>query len=231
MSHGQKRLRTRRWADSPLTFVLQELGLRGNLFEVPHSFVAPMNLKSRSFPASSTRRAFLRSATAATALAAVSPSAFASILTSRANDRSLSFYNVHTSGTLKTCYWSGGNYVPESLAEINHLLRDYRTGELKKASLALLDALHELGHRLESREPFQVISGYRSPATNALLRANAEGVAKHSMHVEGKAADIRLPGCDLSHLHRAAMDLHRGGVGYYPASDFVHVDVGRIRYW
>lgn len=179
----------------------------------------------------SSRRTFLRSTAMATVLVAVSPSALASILTSGDKDRSLSFYNVHTEETLKSCYWSRGSYIPESLSEINYVLRDFRTGELKSIDINLLDALHELSHRLGAREPFHVISGYRSAATNALLRSNSEGVAKHSMHIEGKAADIRLPGCDLAHLHRAVIDLHRGGVGYYPASDFVHVDVGRIRYW
>src|SRR5579871_6089875 len=188
----------------------------------------PLDPKSRN---NFSRRSFLRSTAITTALAAVAPSALASILTSGDKDRSLSFYNVHTSEKLKTCYWSKGAYVPESLAEINYVLRDFRNGELKPINLDLLDALQELSYRLETREPFHLISGYRSAATNALLRANSEGVAKHSMHLEAKAADIRLPGCDLSHLHKAAVDLHRGGVGYYPASDFVHVDVGRIRYW
>jgi uncharacterized protein YcbK (DUF882 family) len=95
----------------------------------------------------------------------------------------------------------------------------------------LFDLLHQLSGRLETSGPFQIISGYRSPATNAALHARSSGVAKHSLHMEGMATDIRVPGVELGRLRAAALDIGRGGVGYYPQSNFVHVDTGRVRRW
>jgi uncharacterized protein YcbK (DUF882 family) len=145
--------------------------------------------------------------------------------------RALSFYNLHTGESLEVVYWSNGRYRPDALADINHILRDHRSGEIHAIDLNLLDLLHSLSQKLETRRPFQVISGYRSQATNAMLQAQGRGVASGSLHVEGKAIDIRHPEVDLGDLRRSARDLCAGGVGYYPASDFVHVDVGRVRYW
>ena len=157
--------------------------------------------------------------------------AFASVNSILSVERSLSFYNLHTDEELSTVYWRKGEYQPEALADINYLLRDYRTGDVKKIDPKLLDLLHTLHKKVGSSEPFQVISGYRSPKTNAMLARRSRGVAKHSMHLLGKAIDIRLPECGLDCLHKAAVGLRAGGVGYYPSSDFVHVDVGRVRYW
>jgi uncharacterized protein YcbK (DUF882 family) len=148
--------------------------------------------------------------------------------------RALSFYNTHTGETLKTVYCCGSTYEPQALAEINHILRDVRVNEVKAIDVRLLDLLHDLAGTLETAQPFNIISGYRSPATNAMLRARGgttSGVASHSLHMDGKAIDIRVPGIDLAHLHRAAVSLKRGGVGCYPQPNFVHVDVGRVRYW
>jgi uncharacterized protein YcbK (DUF882 family) len=149
----------------------------------------------------------------------------------QAAERSLGFYNTHTDERLKAVYWEKGHYIPESLAEINHILRDHRTGEVENIDTELLDLLFALRSKLEIRLPFNVISGYRSASTNAALRAAGSGVAKNSLHMVGKAIDIRAPGFDLGALRRAAVALRGGGVGYYPKSDFVHVDVGRVRYW
>ena len=146
-------------------------------------------------------------------------------------ERSLSFYNTHTGEKLKAVYSANGDYLPDALADINYLLRDYRTGDIKKIDTLLLDLLYALKKKLKAREPFQVISGYRSPKTNAMLARRSSGVAKNSQHLYGKAVDIRLPECSLDYLHRAAVSLKAGGVGYYPKSNFVHVDVGRVRYW
>lgn len=145
--------------------------------------------------------------------------------------RSLAFYHIHTGERLQTTYWADGQYLPEALAQINWILRDYRRDEIKPIDTRLLDLLHSLAATLETRQPFHIICGYRSPATNEYLRTHTLGVARHSMHMEAKAADIRLPGCDLGVVQRAATALHDGGVGTYPHSDFVHVDVGRVRYW
>jgi uncharacterized protein YcbK (DUF882 family) len=147
------------------------------------------------------------------------------------SERTLSFHNTHTGESMKALYWNEGSYVPQTLADINYVLRDYRTGEVKEIDTDLLDLLFALHQKLESTVPYHVISGYRSPATNSLLSIMSKGVAKNSLHIQGKAIDIRLPGYELKTLQRAAVDLRRGGVGYYPSSDFVHVDVGRVRYW
>ncbi|HKN19601.1 MAG TPA: DUF882 domain-containing protein [Dissulfurispiraceae bacterium] len=146
-------------------------------------------------------------------------------------ERTLSFHNIHTGENMKALYWNEGSYVPQTLADINYILRDYRTGEVKEIDTGLLDLLFALHQKLESTAPFHVISGYRSHETNSLLSLISKGVAKNSLHLQGKAIDIRLPGYELKTLHSAAIDLRRGGVGYYPSSDFVHVDVGRVRYW
>ena len=145
--------------------------------------------------------------------------------------RSLSFYNLHTTERLNTVYWAEGQYIPESLAGINRVLRDYRTGDIYEIEPRLLDTLCELRLRLETAEPIELISGYRSPATNAMLRSQGHGVAENSLHTKGMAADIRILGRSLALLRRTAISLQAGGVGYYPESQFVHVDVGRIRTW
>ncbi|HSR58575.1 MAG TPA: YcbK family protein [Candidatus Binataceae bacterium] len=145
--------------------------------------------------------------------------------------RALSFYNLHTGESLKTVYYENGKYLPEALAQVNYILRDFRQNEIKPIDPKLLDLLAGIHNRLDIDAPFDVISGYRSPKTNAMLHAHSEGVAAHSLHIDGKAIDIRVPGRDLSTLHRVAISMFGGGVGYYPRSDFVHVDTGRIRYW
>ncbi len=146
-------------------------------------------------------------------------------------ERSLSFYNVHTNETLRSTYWAEGEYIPESLKEIDHLLRDFRTGEVQKIDTGLLELLHAISKRLNTTKPFQVISGYRSAKTNDYLRRHTTGVEKNSLHMEGQAIDVKLTGVSLSMLKRAAMEQRMGGVGLYPDSGFVHVDVGEIRYW
>jgi uncharacterized protein YcbK (DUF882 family) len=110
-------------------------------------------------------------------------------------------------------------------------MRDHRTGETKSIDPRLLDLLYAVKKRLGATQPFHIISGYRSPKTNAILRKNAGGVARKSLHIEGKAVDIRLPDAELSALRKVTMDLRGGGVGYYPKSDFIHVDLGLLRYW
>jgi len=121
--------------------------------------------------------------------------------------------------------------VTESLTEINHVLRDHRTNLIAEIDTGLLDLLHRVGAALGTARPFEVISGYRSPASNQMLAQNSSGVAKRSLHMDGKAIDIRLPGVPLADLHRTGLTLKSGGVGYYPKSNFVHLDVGRVRSW
>ncbi len=145
--------------------------------------------------------------------------------------RGVSFHNLHTGESLEAIYFDQGAYVPDALSAVNHVLRDFRTGDVHSMDPRLLDLLHVLTSRVGSRSPYQVISGYRSPATNAMLHSHSDGVAKSSLHMQGMAIDIRLADVALDRLHGAALSLKSGGVGYYPTSDFVHVDVGRVRQW
>lgn len=148
-----------------------------------------------------------------------------------APERRLSFHNLHTGENVNLPYWVQGEYVPDSLAEINHVLRDYRNDQVAAIDVRLLDLLDHVKAQLGTSQPFQVISGYRSPATNRMLSERSSGVAKHSLHMEGKAIDIRIPGIQLADLRKTGLALQGGGVGYYPTSDFVHLDVGRVRTW
>ncbi len=146
-------------------------------------------------------------------------------------DRQLSFHHLHTGEKLKLTYWEAGQYVPESLREINQLLRDFRTGEHHRIDPRLFDLLYGLQTKLGSKGSFEIISAYRSPKTNEMLRHSSSGVAKKSLHMQGQAIDIRLAGVDLKHLHQAALQAKVGGVGLYSRSNFIHVDTGRVRTW
>ncbi len=132
---------------------------------------------------------------------------------------------------MRVCYCRGGRYLPEALYRINYILRDFRTGEIKPIDVHLLDTLYRLSRKVSRRCTFHIISGYRSPATNARLRRKSRGVAKNSYHMYGKAIDIYVPGYRLSRLRRQALKLRAGGVGYYPKTGFVHLDVGPVRQW
>ncbi len=182
------------------------------------------------------RRSFLGIGVAAAAATLMPGGALAAARPAprRAPERILSFFHTHTGERLKTAYCCGGEYQAEALRSVNHILRDFRANEIKPIDPKLLDLLHELGGTLETDQPFHIISGYRSPNTNTLLRARGgahTGVASRSLHMVGQAIDIRVPGVKLDHLRGAAGSLKLGGVGYYPDSNFVHVDVGRVRYW
>ncbi len=166
---------------------------------------------------------------AATAAALHIPAARANIRP--LHGRNLKFDHLHTGERLDTTYWSEGSYIQHSLSDINHLLRDFRTGEVHPIDPRLLDLLHHLQLETGNPNPFQIISGYRSPKTNAQLRASSNGVAKKSLHMQGKALDIRLPGTSLKALHQIACDAKVGGVGLYTSSNFLHIDTGSVRYW
>ena len=159
---------------------------------------------------------------------AVEPANF--ILQPTAN-RALSFYNVHTGETLRIVYFEQGEYVPGALLKVNYFFRDFRANEIKSIDPRLLDLLHRINRALDTSLPFNLISGYRSPATNAWLASQSEGVAHHSLHMDGMASDINVQGRSLALLQTVALAMRGGGVGYYPRSDFVHVDTGRVRRW
>ena len=147
-------------------------------------------------------------------------------------ERRLSFYHLHTGESLDAVYWADGGYLTESLADIDHILRDFRSGEATRIDRKLLDLLHAVSRKVEANEPFQIISGYRSPATNDMLRKKGRGgVAKRSYHMRGMAIDVRLEDRGLLDLHKAALAVRRGGVGLYRNSGFIHVDVGPVRRW
>lgn len=145
--------------------------------------------------------------------------------------RSLKLQNLHTGEKVATEFWADGTYIPGGLADISKVLRDHRSGTVHPIDPSLLDLLYKVQSSLETSSPFHVISGYRSPASNAKLASASTGVAKRSMHMDGKAIDIRMPGIELTSLHKAAKVLKGGGVGFYASSNFVHMDVGRVRYW
>lgn len=145
--------------------------------------------------------------------------------------RVLSFENLHTGERLQAAYWKNGRYESSECRRVDWILRDHRAGLTKPIATDLLDLLHAIRVKLVTNAPFQVISGYRAPATNAHLASAGSGVASNSLHMQGLAIDIRLPGCALAHLRDTAKAMKAGGVGFYPKSNFVHVDVGRVRYW
>jgi uncharacterized protein YcbK (DUF882 family) len=147
------------------------------------------------------------------------------------DERRLTFYHTHTQKTLDIAYAIDGEYVDSALVEINEFLADFRTGDSVVMDRELLDLVYDVRAKLGSDAPFEVISAYRSPQTNEMLRGRSDGVAKRSQHLLGKAIDVRLRGVSTAALRDAAIDLQRGGVGYYEKSDFVHMDTGRVRRW
>lgn len=159
--------------------------------------------------------------------------ALAAITAPATGARRLQFLNTHTGDRFSQAYWENGAYVPGAMAEIKHVMRDHRSNETHDIDPRLLDELHNLNGLVGASAPYQIISGYRSPATNAMLHENSDGVATHSLHMEGRAIDIRMQGVDLSRLHDAALSMRSGGVGHYPSagSNFIHVDTGRVRRW
>lgn len=147
------------------------------------------------------------------------------------DERRLSFYHTHTRETLDITYTVNGEYTGSALTEINEFLSDFRTGDVEVVDPELLDLIHDVRESLRSGGTFEVVSAYRSPKTNEMLRARSGGVARSSQHVLGKAIDVRLRGVETDRLRDAALELHRGGVGYYEQSNFVHIDTGRVRRW
>lgn len=145
--------------------------------------------------------------------------------------RSLAFQNPHTGDKLSLTYYEQGRYLKDALNEINFLLRDHRTGDVHPIDPELLDQLHDMKQMLGLNQPFDIVCGYRSPLTNAKLHAENAGVANNSFHIHGRAIDIRIERYDLRRIHNAALAMHRGGVGYYPSANFIHLDTGTFRNW
>lgn len=168
---------------------------------------------------------------AATGLAAIAAPVWAQSIDDILEPRRAVLTNMHTGEWFNEVYYADGAYIPDALAEATRVMRDWRTGEEKFIDPGLFDALHGVRRMIGANAPFQVVSAYRSPKTNAMLRSKSHGVAENSQHTLGKAVDVRLEGVDLSNLRNAALHLGAGGVGYYPVSNFVHIDTGRVRQW
>lgn len=175
------------------------------------------------------RRTFLAMGAAAAATTLFATPVQAALRTRM--ERSVFLHNIHTGESLRTVYWHDGSYQPGAMRLVNRILRDHYSGDVHPMDPQVVDLLCVLQHKIGAHKPFQIVSGYRSPQTNAMLASLSDGVASHSLHMEGKAVDIRLEGASVRTLGRAAKSLRMGGVGQYPSSNFVHVDVGRVRTW
>jgi uncharacterized protein YcbK (DUF882 family) len=176
------------------------------------------------------RRRFFLKHSAGLAAASVLPARPASA--NVASGRELAMVHTHTHERIQTVYAIAENYLPEELTSLNRFLRDHYSGDIGRMDPRLFDLLHQVRLLVGAAAPFEVISGYRSAATNETLRTTrGGGVARHSLHMEGRAIDVRLPGVPLADLRDAALSLKAGGVGYYPGQQFVHVDTGRVRRW
>jgi uncharacterized protein YcbK (DUF882 family) len=149
-----------------------------------------------------------------------------------AGDHLLLLYNTHTGERLDIAYRRGDQYIPSALAKLDYFLRDHRTGDVRHFDPRLYDILADLTASVgRPGGEIDIVCGYRTPSTNESLRAHTSGVAKNSLHIQAEAIDLRVPGVDTLQLRKAALALRRGGVGYYPHSDFIHVDTGRVRQW
>jgi uncharacterized protein YcbK (DUF882 family) len=145
--------------------------------------------------------------------------------------RRISLHNLHTGDSFAEAYYENGVYVPSAMAEAQRVLRDWRNGEEHLMDPRLFDVLHSVSSDLETDQPYQIISGYRSPKTNAAMHERSSGVASNSQHMYGKAVDVRIQGVELNRLHKAALAQQAGGVGLYPVSNWVHIDTARVRTW
>ncbi len=199
-----------------------------NWWEASRIVTAPTRHHEHKAPCL-TRRALLRG------IAAVVPAALllSPVANARAaaDIRSLRFKHLHTGERLSVVYHARGRYLPDALNAINHLLRDFRTGEQHTIDRALLDLLFHISLKLGRDTRFEVISGYRSASTNSMLRNRSRKVAERSLHMQGRAIDVRVEGLDAVLLRNAATSMQSGGVGYYKDSAFVHLDTGRFRTW
>jgi uncharacterized protein YcbK (DUF882 family) len=157
--------------------------------------------------------------------------AIAADMRTQAYERKLAFQNLNTWESLRVCYYRNNALQPAALAKINYILRDHHTNTITDIDTNLLDLLYTVDQQIEGDTVFQVLSGYRTSQTNQLLFKRTRGVAKNSLHIQGQAVDIRIPGCDTFCLCDLFIQLQAGGVGYYPRRNFVHIDTGPVRTW
>ncbi|MEM9872458.1 MAG: DUF882 domain-containing protein [Pseudomonadota bacterium] len=178
-----------------------------------------------------TRRALLGAFAATTIVAAPTYSKAAGFLRGSGDIRRLRMYSGRTGERIDMIYWIEGKYIKESVKEINHFMRDWRTNQVKAIDLRTVDIMAAAHNLLDAEEPYMLLSGYRSPQTNNMLRSRGRGVAKNSLHMKGQAADLRLSTRSVSQMARAAAACRGGGVGKYSGSNFVHMDCGQVRSW
>ncbi|MBW2514043.1 MAG: DUF882 domain-containing protein [Deltaproteobacteria bacterium] len=188
-------------------------------------------MKLNQFNTIVSRRVFLKSLCLAGCAINLPSFSYAAPIYKQRPAKVLSLFRPETKESLTATFWIDGNYVRSALSEIDYIMRDLRTEKVRQISTKLLNLLHVICLELGTNEPFHILSGYRCPETNAFLKKKGWAVASQSLHEKGKAVDIRLPKVQVSSLRRAAYHLKLGGVGYYPQLNFVHVDVGSIRYW
>ena len=189
------------------------------------------NLNTFTLEAELARRDFLKTILWSAIISFSYSSAFAAIDNISAAEKYLSLYNPSTKESFNGVFWRNGTYEAGALKNINYLMRDFRADAITPIDKDLLDLIFKISIELRPQKPFHVISGYRTPKTNAILFKRNKIAARNSYHMKGKAVDIRLPGIKTSVLRRTAYNLKKGGIGYYPQRRFVHIDVGPIRYW
>lgn len=177
------------------------------------------------------RRDFLKLGAGAIAASLLPMPALAATTTPISLQRNISFFNTHTGEAIDICYFDKGCYCPDGLNKINYILRDHRTKEVQSIDLGLVETLYAIKENVRAGKPIHIISGYRSPATNNMLRKTTNGVAQTSYHTKGRAIDIRIPGYSSRRLRDVCISMQSGGVGYYGESNFVHLDTGPIRAW
>ena len=177
------------------------------------------------------RRRFLKNMAYGSLLALAGTDTVTAAVRHFPSHKALALQNLHTGDRLKLTYFEGGRYIEDALDEISYVLRDYHNDSVHPIDPALLDQLYDLKLSLGINKPFHIVSGYRSPITNARMRRKHSGVAKASLHMQGRAIDIRIDGVDTRTIRNAALAMRRGGVGYYQRSGFVHLDTGNVRSW
>ncbi|SLN71675.1 YcbK family protein [Ruegeria meonggei] len=178
-----------------------------------------------------TRRALLGAFAATAVVAAPTYSHAAGFLRGGGDIRRIRMYSGRTGERIDMIYWVDGKYIKDAVKEVNHFMRDWRTDQVKDMDLRTIDIMAASHNMLDVNEPYMLLSGYRSPQTNAMLRSRSRRVAKNSLHMQGQAADLRLSSRSVSQMARAAMSCHAGGVGKYSRSNFVHMDCGVVRAW
>ena len=190
-----------------------------------------MTMKQTSSSTSFSRRALLGAFAATALVSAPTYSKAAGLLRGSGDIRRIKMYSARTGEKIDMIYWVEGDYIKDAVQEVNHFMRDWRTDDIKSMDTRMVDIMAAAHNLMDVNEPYMLLSGYRSPKTNAMLRSRSGGVARNSLHLKGQAADLRLSSRSVSQMARAAAACNAGGVGKYSRSNFVHMDCGDVRSW